>query len=277
MKKNTAELIKESFIDNNKNIKVYTEAFSELINDFTTKSIQARELSRKKYSIDAKKYNIDVIANLLDGLILSVSKNFHKPPVEVTEKVSYQIGICASYIRTHFIINTLIENGDILEASTLIRKQLESITRLLELRTDKSITKLSGRTPNVNQIFNKRLQDVYQFLSDISHSGKKDIYNLISIEDVDNGIAKANIYPMYSNDSLQCYKFHCYIAIIFLEVYIQLAYDLYNYNHELDYITYTILMVMYDTNSFLSNKEDISRDILDQKVTPAVFYFLYSV
>lgn len=277
MKKNTAELIKESFIYNNKNIKVYTEAFSELINDFTTKSIQARELSRKKYSIDAKKYNIDAIANLLDGLILSVSKNFHKPPVEVTEKVSYQIGVCASYIRTHFIINTLIENGDILEASTLIRKQLESIARLLELRTDKSITKLSSRTPNVNQIFNKRLKDVYQILSDISHSGKKDIYNLISIEDVDNGIAKANIYPMYSNDSLQCYKFHCYIALIFLEVYIQLAYDLYNYNHELDYITYAILMFMYNTNSFLSNKEDISRDILDQKVTPAVFYFLYSV
>lgn len=277
MKKNTTELIKESFIDNNKNIEVYTEAFSELINDFTTKSIQAREQSRKKYSIEAKKYNIDVIANLLDGLILNVSKNFHKPPVEVTEKVSYQIGVCASYIRTHFIINTLIENGDVLEASTLIRKQLESITRLLELRTDKSITKLSGKTPNVNQIFDNRLKDVYKILSEISHSGKKDVYNLISIEDINNGIAKANIYPMYSNDSLQCYKFHCYITLIFLEVYIQLAYDLYNYNYELDYITYTILMFMYNTNSFLSNKEDISRDILDQKVTPAVFYFLYSV
>jgi hypothetical protein len=38
----------------------------------------------------------------------------------VTPTVSYQIGVSASYIRTHFLIGDLILNGDLVEAIVLI-------------------------------------------------------------------------------------------------------------------------------------------------------------
>jgi hypothetical protein len=43
--------------------------------------------------------------------------------------------LVTSYVRTHFIVTDLILNGDLVEAVTLIRKQLESVARLNELES----------------------------------------------------------------------------------------------------------------------------------------------
>jgi hypothetical protein len=48
----------------------------------------------------------------------------------VTPAISYQIGVSASYIRTHYLVGDLILAGDLVEAIVLIRKQLESPARL---------------------------------------------------------------------------------------------------------------------------------------------------
>lgn len=238
-----------------KKIQIIAEKYFNEIEIFGSNSQKARDASLKRYKLE--EYKIPKLSEfrlMLDGLILSVSQNFHTPPAVINENISYRIGLCASYLRTHFIINNLILSGDIIEATTLVRKQLEAFTRLVELEK-KEISKLRKKTPNVNNTFNGVTKDLYSKLSEIAHSGSDDVIHLISNFEENNNRTEANIYPLYSQNSLECYKFHCYIAMGFVSYLIKFAKKIYNDYDDLEDIEmFLILLEMHGEIGFLNNK-----------------------
>lgn len=233
-----------------------TEKYFKEIELFGINSLKAREASLKRYKIEESKIlKLPEFRIMLDGLILNVSHNFHTPPSQIDDNISYRIGLCASYLRTHFIINDLILSGDIIEATTLVRKQLEAFTRLIELEK-KEVSKLHKKTPNVNNTFNGVTKDLYSKLSEIAHSGSNDVVDLISNFEESNNRTEANIYPIYSANSLECYKFHCYVAMGFVSYFIKFAQKIYEeYNDIEDIEIFLILLEIHQEIDFLNNIE----------------------
>ena len=89
--------------------------------------------SRKKVKNEFEKNESErhhFFRKTLDGLQILLMENLFGKYDEPSEKFLYQLSLTISYVRTHFIINNLILEGDLIEFYTLIRKQLEKLTRL---------------------------------------------------------------------------------------------------------------------------------------------------
>jgi hypothetical protein len=137
--------------------------------DFQADSERARAKARDSYrQNEPEQHNVFRIT--LDGLIVRTSKQLLNKFDNTTDKISYQLSLSASFLRTHFIINDMILNGDLIEAFTLIRKQLEALTRLHEI-DDKPLLKLLKKTPNVINLFGEGGKKIYPTLSEIAEEG----------------------------------------------------------------------------------------------------------
>ena len=130
--------------------------------DFLTESLRAREHAKEQYKKNETNDENSIRA-LIDGLIAKLALKMTAKIEHTTPEISYQLGLSASFIRTHFLISELFMNGDILEAITLIRKQLESVTRMYELDS-KPLQKVLKKTPNVQKIFRNSGKKTYPLL-----------------------------------------------------------------------------------------------------------------
>jgi len=185
--------------------------------NFQGNSEEEREKTRDKFRrIETEEENVLRIS--IDGLVAQLAANMTNKVNETNEKTSYHILLVTSYIRSHYIINELILDGDIIEATTLLRKQLESLTRMNEL--DKKpldkLHKLYNKTPNVNNIFRKgAFKDIYAHLSEIAHlatprAGK--VLHIIKSED----LVGVSLYPRYTKLSHGCFDLQMFISLHFL-------------------------------------------------------------
>src|SRR5688500_9443468 len=96
-----------------------------------------REASNKEFRKNEKEeYN--VLRITIDGILMWISEEFANKMDSTTPNISYQISLSISFIRTHYLIMDMILEGDLTEALTLERKQLEKLTRLNEL-DDKNV------------------------------------------------------------------------------------------------------------------------------------------
>ena len=141
-------------------IKIMTEITKEIIEEimrnaceYQGKCFEARDQVRKYYKTQEKEGE-NTLRIFIDGLMAKIAQEQASKKIENTnDKISYQISLFTSFIRTHYLINDLFMQGDIIEAITLIRKQFESLTRLNEIDS-KPLLKLHKKTPNVCNIFN---------------------------------------------------------------------------------------------------------------------------
>ena len=156
------------------------ESIAKLIkaaSEFQGASNNSRKETEGIYKINEPS-DLFTIRASLDGEISLISKHFHKKIENPTEKISYKLDLTCSFIRTHFVINDLLLTGDIIEAATLIRKQLEVLTRLIEIDAN-PLAKLLKKTPNVCNVLNKMGKSLYPELSEIAHSGTPRVGKLI--------------------------------------------------------------------------------------------------
>ena len=89
--------------------------------EFQGMSLESRQQASKEY----RKHETDsesALRVILDGLMARLANNMQNKIETTDEKVSYQISLSSSFVRTHYVINDLILNGDLIEATTLIRK-----------------------------------------------------------------------------------------------------------------------------------------------------------
>lgn len=134
-------------------IKEHIEKLMIESTDFQGKSLECRLKSSEEYK--SKEPDGHFNARLMiDGIIANTSKQLAMKIDEVNEKISYQIGLSVSFIRTHFLIHDMILNGDLIEAMLLIRKNFENITRIEEISA-KELRKLLKKTPKyMTKIYN---------------------------------------------------------------------------------------------------------------------------
>lgn len=234
---------------------------------FQTDLIKARDTANKKYrSKEPESHNTFRIT--LDGLIARSIKQLGNKIDDPTEKISYQISLAISFVRTHFIINDLVLEGDLIEAFTLIRKNFESATRLNEI--DKSpLAKLLKKTPNVINIFGKGGKKLYPTLSEIAHFGTPRVGELLTIKTEMDGRIGPSLYPVYNDNSIACYDRHAFVSIYFSFWLIDFLKKTYGkkYDHTKDESTFYIMVklaedcgiILFDNEKKLSTTSVTSK------------------
>ena len=152
---------------------------------------------------------------------------------DIDEKKSYLVNLLASFCRTHYLVNDLIMGGDLIEAQVLIRKQLESLTRMYELDSA-PLLKLLKKTPNVINVFNKAGKIVYPQLSEVAHFATPRVGEFLDIVEKD-GLRGPSLFPTFQEYAFGCYEFHVFVAIYFLPFYIDKLQEFYpDYDAEED-------------------------------------------
>lgn len=132
--------------------------------EYQGKCLEAREKTRQYYKTQEKEGE-NTLRIFIDGLMAKIAQEQASNKINnTTEKTSYQIILSTSFIRTHYLINDLFMQGDIIEALTLIRKQFETLARMHEIDS-KPLLKLHKKTPNVCNIFKKAGKVIYPRLS----------------------------------------------------------------------------------------------------------------
>jgi len=180
---------------------------------FEAKWDKANKSVREAY-INAEPELLQNFRYTIDGLILKIISNLFGEFNEPSDQLRYELDLITSFIKSHFIINDLVFSGHQIEAYTLTRKQLEVLTRLIELET-KSLAKLEKRTPNVNHIFGEVGKSIYPDLSETAHFASPRVGQFISGQ-TEDGKSGPTLYPQYSPTQESCYKRHAFISIYFL-------------------------------------------------------------
>ncbi|SMP86929.1 hypothetical protein SAMN06313486_10438 [Epsilonproteobacteria bacterium SCGC AD-308-P11] len=194
-------------------MEIYIESLIKNACDFQAMSDEAREIAREKFR--RKETEVEnTIRISIDGLITSLIKETENKIDIVDKKISFKLTLISSYIRTHFIINDFLLNGDLVEASVLMRKQLETIVRLNELDS-KSLEKLLGKTPNVGNILKGESGKIYELLSGIAHSSSHRIGELLSVVEDGEKVGVSNI-PTYSEHAHSGWDLNTFISFYFL-------------------------------------------------------------
>lgn len=82
--------------------------------------MQARESARIEYR-KAEPEKENSLRIIIDGLTAKLAENMAHKIENTNEKISYQVALATSFIRTYFLISDLTLNGDLLEATVLLR------------------------------------------------------------------------------------------------------------------------------------------------------------
>lgn len=219
--------------------------------EYQANSIRARAATRDRYRKE-EPHGHNSFRITLDGLIVRASSQLANKVEVPTEKISWQIGIAISFIRTHFIIDDMIMDGDLIEACTLIRKNLESVTRLNEIDNG-PILKLFKKTPNVANVFKQGGKQLYPQLSEIAHFGTPRISELLSVSSFEDGRVGPSLYPAHNVDALACYDKHAFVSIYFAFWLIQFLKTVYGdkYSHEADEATFYIMSKIAEENGII--------------------------
>ena len=181
--------------------------------NFQARGEHARNLCREKF----KSAELDIDSGLrilVDGQIAGLQDWMSEPVLSLSPEVSYQIGLCASFVRSHFIINDLILTGDVIEATTLVRKQLESLARLNEL-DQRPLVKLQGRTPNISSVFAHGEGGMYGTLSEIAHFSTPRVSELLHVVSEGKRVGPS-LDPVFTEHCFACFDMHHFVCVYFL-------------------------------------------------------------
>lgn len=190
------------------------EKISKIAIDFQGLSAKARQNAIQEYKKNEPN-GLFAVRVALDGQIARMVNRLQEKIENSDEKISYQLDLSASFIRTHFLIDDLILSGDIIEALTLIRKQIENLARLIEI-DEKPLAKIARKTPNVCNILKKPGKKLYPELSEVAHFGSPRVGELIKIKNEDGNKCGPSVFPLFTDTLFEVYKQHSFISIYFM-------------------------------------------------------------
>ncbi|KAA9108055.1 hypothetical protein [Microbacterium rhizomatis] len=91
---------------------------------------------------------------------------------------SYYVGLFAAYVRTQGIVLDLARDSEVLDGTTLLRRQLELVARLRELDATDDASSLRGRTPNIG-VLKSKIRGLYGGYSEVAHSSVERVFDLL--------------------------------------------------------------------------------------------------
>ncbi len=169
-----------------------------MIESYSKEVQKARETS--KQMIENEYSNISRILELMDKYFVLIINCFENVS-GAGEIDNYKLGLIVSFTRTQLIISEHIIMSELIEVTTLERKQIELLARLSEidkkLNNKESIHKLKGKTPNIgNGNVSENLKNMYGMFSEIAHSAKTEPLALL-VEDSDHNAISYSVLPKY--------------------------------------------------------------------------------
>lgn len=172
--------------------------------DFKTnveKYLYSRDHFRRIAQNDFLKFNSnanDLVA--ISGELVSSIALFHSGKCIRDIKNGLYIGdLIVSFCRSHFISSDLILGGELVEASVILRKQMELIARLNECMENVDIESLIKRTPNVKHL-KTNIKRMYADYSEIAHSASPNSISILGrIEHEGNTFTP--VYPIFDENS----------------------------------------------------------------------------
>jgi hypothetical protein len=127
----------------------------------------------------------------------------------------YYTGLVTSFLRTQLSVIDAIRDSEVIDGTTLLRKQLEATARLRELDTVPA-DELKKRTPNIS-VLKSGVKNLYGSYSEIAHSSTKRHFELLGTDE--SGDGWTSLFPKFSSNS---YVLLQNAAMVFLEFWIWL-------------------------------------------------------
>lgn len=110
----------------------------------------------------------------------------------------YTGDLVISFCRSHFLASELVLDVELIDAAVVIRKQMELVSRLLELRAGVDIDELIGRVPNVRHL-RIQIRRMYDEYSAIAHSSSPRSLRLLGTLHKD-GVEYTPVYPEFDDN-----------------------------------------------------------------------------
>lgn len=188
---------------------------ADMASVFRDKAMVTSENCRKLFF----KCQSELEAELVDSIDAAIAEvtllmsdlKFENP----TPESSYQVGLSASFIRTHQVIIELLPSGHTLESIVLLRKQMETLARFREL-DHKSASQLKGRTPNIKYLNMTDAGKAYGHYSKLAHFSDPTVTEVLGFDITGEGIAAPHTFPEYSADLLGFMNTNCLLGIQFV-------------------------------------------------------------
>jgi len=181
----------------------------------TEKYLFSRDQFRLKHQDEFLRKNVETNLLLVSTNELIISLTFFTSGKNLREIDNglYKGDLIVSFCRIHFIISDLLLGGELVDAATLIRKQIELLGRLNELSNGIDIEKLSNKTPNVKNL-KTGMRKIYSTYSEIAHSASPSIMQLIGSTEVE-GRTYTTLYPEFQENSYAQFQHQTLCALEF--------------------------------------------------------------
>lgn len=141
-----------------------------------------------------------IVTNKLDGIVFA------------EEKVQYRLLLIISFMRTHYVINELITYSEIIEASTLMRKQLELIARLKEIDVSE-LERLDKKVPQMKHI--QWMKEYYGIWSQVAHNASFDSLDMLGFNMEDENHKRFYVQPSYTENTIEAFNMNIGLFMLF--------------------------------------------------------------
>ena len=191
----------------------YFESAFEATCAYQGQFLLAKEKARNEFREQEREVDNRLRAHL-DTLITDLGTTIVNNKIAATTtSSSYQLSLCASLTRCHFIVNDLLLEGSLIEGVTLIRRQLEGLARLYELDNSPA-AQLDGQTPQVKRAIGANVGSLYGILSEITHFTRARVGEFLSV-DTDGDLIGPSPLPKFQKEAFACFDRHAYVSFMF--------------------------------------------------------------
>ena len=158
--------------------------------------LEARLFSERRLKEEYPGY--ETIVNKMADFYTMIIGNFAS--VEIAdEKQQYKLLLAVSFMRTHYVINELIVYSEIIEATTLMRKQLELIARMEEIDVSE-LEKLDKKVPQMKHV--PWMREYYGLWSQVAHNANMDSLDLLGYNLEDETHKRFYAQPTYTENTI---------------------------------------------------------------------------
>ena len=175
--------------------------------------------SKARHDLKSSAPQFSRLLDDIDEFVAHVAFEVSGQKVAGSKDNKYIVFLLVSFIRTHMTATDLARSGDLIDSAIIVRKQMETLSRLAELTSSVDSSTLIRRTPNIGQL-RSSLKRLYGAYSEISHSSDPAHARLL-------GPAKFGpdlpLFPKYSEHSLVSIG---HIAMTIVELFVWVSENL---------------------------------------------------
>ena len=183
------------------------------------------KMTYKEHLIDARTYaekrlredypECEIIVNKMVDFFTLITEKMDS--VEIAdEKQQYKLLLVVSFMRTHYVVSELIIYSEIIEASTLMRKQLELIARLKEIEVSE-LEKIENKVPQAKHV--PWMKEYYGLLSQVAHNASLDSLDLLGYNMEGENHKRFYVQPTYTENTIEAFNMNIGLFMVFaLEV-----------------------------------------------------------